>query len=216
LRRVCARERAVEGAGDETQTAGRARIRAPYLAAGVVVVVALVGVVWVLVGSGTTTQPTPGATGAREVRHVAEPAGPNPSASAQMACAPEAQNELASVLGATATLPAAPTWVDHLYSCRYVYPSGTMALSVKELSNRAETTAYFESLRGLLGQSEQLKGVAQGAFVTSDGSLVLRKDYKVLLVDTSGLPVPFGSGFRSRSQVAVGVGVTVLGCWTGA
>ena len=58
--------------------------------------------------------------------------------------------------------------------------------------------------------------MAQGAFVTANGSLVLRKDYKVLFVDTSGLAVPFGSGFKTRSQVAVGVGITVLGCWTGA
>jgi hypothetical protein len=194
--------------------ARRTQRRAQYVVVGVVVVLALAAAVWVLVGSDT--RPTSGPTRASTVRHVAEPAGPNPSASAQMVCASEAQQELASVLGVAGTVLAPPTWVDHLYSCRYVYPDGTMALSVKELSNRSETTAYFESLRGLLGRSEQLKSVAQGAFVTKDGSLVLRKDYKVLYVDTSGLPVPFGSGFRSRSQVAVGVGVTVLGCWTGA
>ena len=192
----------------------RARRRVQYLAAGLFVVLAVTGVSLLLIGSDTT-QPTREPS-ASAVRHVAEPAAPTPSASAQMVCASEAQQEVGSVLGATGTVPAPPTWVDHLYSCRYVYPNGTMALSVKELSNRSETTTYFESLRGLLGQSQQLKTVAQGAFVTKDGSLVLRKDYKVLLVDTSGLPVPFGSGFRSRSQVAVGVGVTVLGCWTGA
>ena len=71
-------------------------------------------------------------------------------------------------------------------------------------------------MRTQLGEAENLSGVAQGAFVTTNGSLVLRKDYKVLLVDTSGLPEPFGSGYKTRDQVAVGVGMTVLGCWTGA
>ena len=91
-----------------------------------------------------------------------------------------------------------------------------MALSVKELKNKAGTAAYFTSLRAQLGESERLPGVAQGAFVTNSGSLVLRKDYKVLFVDTSGLPVPFGSGFQTQGQVAVGAGMTVLGCWNGA
>ena len=162
-------------------------------------------------GSTTPDVGTP-----RRIRHVAQPAGPNPSESAQMVCAPEAQSELASALGATTTAVTEPTWVDHDYSCRYMYPDGSMAMSVKELSSRAETSAYFASLRAQLGEAERLTGVAQGAFVTTNGSLVLRKDYKVLLVDTSGLPEPFGNGYKTRDQVAVGVGMTVLGCWTGA
>jgi len=188
-------------------------MRLQYLAAGLVIVVAFAGGLVFLLGSGSTTS-SPGTP--RTIRHIALPAGPSPSASAQMVCASEAQSELTSALGVAATTVTTPTWVDHLYSCRYVYPAGVIAVSVKELSSRVETTAYFEALRTQLGQSERLKGVAQGAFVTTDGSLVLRKDYKVLLVDTSGLAVPFGTGFKTRSQVAVGVGVTVLGCWTGA
>jgi hypothetical protein len=91
-----------------------------------------------------------------------------------------------------------------------------MVLSVKELSSERETSAYFASLHRMLGQHEQLSGVGQGAFATKDGSLVLRKDYKVLVVDTSGLPDNFGSPPQPRKQIAVGVGITVLGCWTGA
>jgi hypothetical protein len=192
----------------------RQRIRAQYVAAGLVVVLAFAGGAVFLLGGGSSTVPTVGVP--RTVRHVAEPAGPNPSQSAQMVCASEAQRELTTALGVAVTSVTTPTWADHVYSCRYLYPSGAIAVSVKELSSPAETTAYFTTLRAQLGQSQRLKGVAQGAFVTKDGSLVLRKDYKVLFVDTSGLPVPFGSGFATRSQVAVGVGITVLGCWTGA
>jgi hypothetical protein len=192
---------------------GRGGLRSPYVVAAFLVVVALAGG-WFLLGQGgSSTQPR---TGVSSVRHVAQPAGPNPSESAQMVCAPEAQNDLASALGVTSTAVTEPTWVDHLYSCRYLYPDGGMALSVKELSSKAETTAYFKALRAQFGESERLPGVAQGAFVTGNGSLVLRKDYKVLLVDTSGLPEFFGAGYQTRDQVAVGVGVTVLGCWTGA
>ncbi len=193
----------------------RQRTRAQYVAAGALIIIAAAGALLFLRGSSSTTRAT-GAAAPTSVRHIAQPAGPNPSASAQMVCAPEAQRELTTALGVTATAVTTPTWVDHVYSCNYAYPTGVIAVSVKELSSRAETAAYFASLHGQLGESQHLKGVAQGAFVTKDGSLVLRKDYKVLLVDTTRLPVPFGSGFSTRAQVAVGVGITVLGCWTGA
>jgi hypothetical protein len=195
---------------------GRGRLRALYVAGALLVVVALAGAWLVFAGGGSTTQPEPQQTGASAVRHVAQPAGRNPSESARMVCAAEAQKDLASALGVATTAVTDPTWVDHLYSCNYVYPDGAMTLSVKELSSRTATTGYFNSLRARLGEAEHLSGVAQGAFLTTSGSLVLRKDYKVLLVDTSGLPQPFGSVFKTRDQVAVGVGTTVLGCWTGA
>jgi len=192
----------------------RQRLRVQTIVAAlVIVVVAAGGAVFFLTGgSSTSSSPVP----ARPVRHVAEPAGPTPSESARMVWAPEAQRELATALGVEPTTVTTPSWVDHVYSCRYVYPAGVMPVSVKELSSRAETTAYFDALQAQYGLSQHLKGVAQGAFVTANGSLVLRKDYKVLFVDSSALSVPFGQGFKTRAQVAVGVGLTVLGCWTGA
>ena len=194
----------------------RARMRLPFLIAGVVVAVGLTGLLVLVLGGGSTTRSASQPTGVSNLGHVALPAGANPSVSAQMVCAPEAQKDLASALGTVPIAVSEPTWADQVYSCRYMYQEGTMGLSVKELKNKAGTSAYFESLRAQLGESERLPGVAQGAFVTNSGSLVLRKDYKVLFVDTSGLPVPFGSGFQTQGQVAVGVGVTLLGCWTGA
>jgi hypothetical protein len=79
-----------------------------------------------------------------------------------MVCGPEAINDLTQALGA-ATTPTAPTWADHVYSCNYIFPDGTMTVSVKELSNRATTSAYFAGLRTQLGEREALSGVAQGA-----------------------------------------------------
>jgi hypothetical protein len=169
---------------------------------------------WLLL---TGDSSTPRSTSALSTtRHVALPAGPTPSQSAQMVCAPEAQKDIAKFVGVSAATVTTPTWQDHLYSCRYAYSNGSVGLSVKELSNKGETSAYFSSLQAQLGQQRRLKGFGQGAFVTTTGSLVLRKDYKVLLVDTSGLPSQFGSPPQARKDVAIGVALTVLGCWTGA
>jgi hypothetical protein len=142
------------------------------------------------------------------------PAGPHPSKIAQVVCQKEAQTDINSALGERATV-STPTWVDHLYSCRYGYPSGSMELSIKELSSKDQTTAYFDGLATRMGKVRDLQGLGQGAFQTTDGSVVVRKDWKVLLVDTSGLPAQFGVPPTSSGDVAVTVGDVILGCWEG-
>ena len=132
-----------------------------------------------------------------------------------MVCAPEAQQDLGSALGAPTTAVTTPTWADHVYSCRYMYPDGTMALSVKELSNGTETTNYFESIKRKYGTIDDLNGVGQGAWVLKNGDVVVRKDYKVLLVDVTGIPGDFAPAMR-RSDVAVSIGSVIMSCWTGA
>ena len=142
----------------------------------------------------------------------AEPARATPSAAAKMVCAHEAQNELAAVIGVRTTQPVVPTWTDHIYSCRYTYHKAVMVLSVKELSNKTETDGYFTSLKHRLGQAQDL---GESAFTTKNRSLVVRKDYKVLLVDISGLPGRFGDPLSSRGKIAIRVGATIMNCWTG-
>jgi len=142
------------------------------------------------------------------------PAGANPSAIAVEVCARDAVSEIDSALGEKASV-STPTWVDHRYSCRYRYADGSIELSVKELSSWAETLQYFDSLATSLGKSRDLTGLGQGAFQTTDGSVVVRKDWKVLLVDSSGLPAQFGVPPTSSGDVAVTVGDVILGCWAG-
>ncbi len=151
----------------------------------------------------------------RATVHIAQPARAVPSASAKMICARNAQTEVAAVLGVRTTQPVVPTWTDHIYSCRYTYKNAAMVLSVKELSSKTETDAYFTSLARRLGQTERLT-LGQGGFTTKNHSVVVRKDYKVLLVDISALPARFGVPPGSRGDTAVNVAATIMSCWTGA
>ena len=146
----------------------------------------------------------------------AEAIGDNPSQSAKMVCEPEAQRDIAEGIGVTPTQVTSPTWVDRVYACNYVYPGGVISLSVKELGDLSATVSYFDQLGSRLGERPDPPALGDGAFVTSDGSVVVRKDYKVLDVDISHLPVQFGDPLQDRSAVAVSVATTVMGCWVGA
>jgi hypothetical protein len=144
-------------------------------------------------------------------------AGPNPSVSAQMVCG-EAKKEIAeSAVGVDTVRPLAPKWADHVYSCDYVYKGGAkMTLSVKEMSSVSETTSYFDALGARLGRGARLEGLGEGAYQTTKGSVVVRKDYRVLLVDTSHLPAQFGRPPAARIDVAISVAATIMSCWVGA
>jgi hypothetical protein len=143
-----------------------------------------------------------------------EPAGSRPSPISKMVCSDEAQREIAAPLGVTAVVDAT-VWSGHRYSCRYGYPEGSFVLSVQELSSWAQTLAYYRSLGTQLGMTQTLDGLGEGAFSTRDGSVVVRKDWKVLLVDVSGLPPQFGVPPTSSADVAVTVADVILACWSG-
>ncbi len=132
-----------------------------------------------------------------------------------MVCAPKAQHDLGEVLGVTTTTVSDPTWADDRYSCRYEYTDGVITLSVKELSSWAQTLAYFRGLGVELGHGATFPNLGQGAFQTTDGSVVVRKDWKVLLVDVSGLPAHFGEPPTTSGEVAVTVADAILSCWAG-
>jgi hypothetical protein len=157
---------------------------------------------------------TPTTTAKAALDQTPLPAGRAPSHLAVMVCLPHAQHEIEEVLGVTATIEHR-TWQHHLYTCRYDYPDGTMVLSIKELSSWNQTEAYFHGLGAVLGDTGSLGNLGQGAFRTSNGDVVVRKDWKVLLVDTTGLPATFGKPPTSRSAVAFTVADLILECWSG-
>jgi hypothetical protein len=142
------------------------------------------------------------------------PAGPVPSSIATMVCKTKAQGEINQALGVTASVTTR-SWIEHDYSCPYVYPDGRFVLSVKELSSWPQTLGYFHSLGNQLGVTRRLPNLGQGAFQTHNGSVVVRKDWKVLLVDVAGLPPQFGQPPTGSGDVAVTVAVVILGCWAG-
>lgn len=91
-----------------------------------------------------------------------------PSKIATMICRYEAIQEIGSALGVKATV-SAPTSADHLYSCQYGYPTGSMVLSVKGLSSWGQTKAYFEQLARQMGVARTIQNLGQGAFQTTNG-----------------------------------------------
>lgn len=167
-------------------------------------------------GPSTSTTATP--SGPTTTVHVAHPVSTKPSVSAKMICETEAEKDIYEQATGVKTLSVTtPTWVDHVYSCTYVYPGGAkMTLSVKEVSNADETTAYFDSLGTQLGKTKDIPQLGQGAFQVANGSVVVRKDFKVLLIDITKLPAQFGVPSDTRGDVAINVGEAIMGCWTGA
>ncbi len=168
-------------------------------------------------GPGTTTGTNAGPSTTVHIKKAAENV---PSESAKMICAAEAQKDIyEGAVGVKTVQPVTGKWdlATHTYSCDYVYPNGALiALSVREMSSDAETTAYFDELRTKLGHTGEPIPLGQGGFTTTNGSAVVRKDYKVLLVDVSKLPAQFGVPADTRANVALNVASTIMGCWTGA
>jgi hypothetical protein len=138
-----------------------------------------------------------------------------PSKSAKMVCATEAQEDIAGTLRVKPTTVTTPTWNNSVYSCQYVYPNGPVTLSVKELRNGAATGRYFEKLGKTLDRRPGKVALGGDAFTARDGSVVVRKDFKVLDVDISQLTGKLGTPPMDPPIIALNIAATVMGCWTG-
>jgi mevalonate pyrophosphate decarboxylase len=194
---------------------GRRRLAAAVAAAAVAVVA----------GGCAAGRTAPATAAARNAsgtpaagRSAASPSaafGAAPSESAKMICEPEAADEIAAALGVRASQPPSATWADQVYSCRYTYAVGTMVLSIKELSDEADTTAYYTAAQNSLPSHTAILVLGQNGFVGPDGTTYVRKDFKVLRVDVSMLPDPFGKPPASHSDAAFLVAAVIMSCWTG-
>ena len=132
-----------------------------------------------------------------------------------MICSTEAQEDIAASLGVTAKV-SAPTWVDHVYACNYVYRNAMFKLAVTELSSSTQTTAAYNAFATRLGRSPEIVNFGDGAFLTTNGSVIVRKDFKVLEIDVSLLPPRFGQPPQDRADVALSIAATVMACWPGS
>jgi hypothetical protein len=133
-----------------------------------------------------------------------------------MVCESEAEGDITALLGVPPDRVEPPSWSDSLYSCRYDYPGGSFLLSVKELPDEQATARYFQDLDVRLGNVGLLDGLGEGGFMTSNGSVVTRKDFKVLVVDASALPRTLGRWSLNPAAVARTVATAIIGCWTGS
>jgi hypothetical protein len=133
-----------------------------------------------------------------------------------MICKPEAIAEIAAALGVETSVPPVASWSDHVYSCRYVYPTGVMVLSVKELPDDAVTSAYYAAAQHSLPSYTPLVVLGLQGFAGPDGSLFVRKDFKVLHVDVAAMPSHIGDPSRTRADAAFIVAAVIMSCWTGS
>jgi len=79
----------------------------------------------------------------------------------------------------------------------------------------ARLTDRLAAMAVASGKARDLPNLGQAAFQEPDGSVVVRKDWKVLVVDITGLPAQFGVPPTSSGDVAVTVADVILGCWAG-
>jgi hypothetical protein len=139
-----------------------------------------------------------------------------PSVSALMVCSTEAQADIEEAIGVRVSSSPTSTFADHLFTCDYPYPGGTIVLTVKDLPDKASTDAYYSRALSTVSKPRELPGLGEGAFSDDKGTVYVRKDYKVLRVDATALPVSFGQPPHTRDVIAVAVAAALMLCWTGA
>ncbi len=176
----------------------------------------------VLAGCATTTaaSQTPASTHSSAVTSSAPatstpPAAGTPSDTAKMVCGPQIQGSVKQALSLATLAAPKPTWQNSQYSCVYQLPMGPMTLSVKQSANDAAADAYFAKIRSGFGKTETMIGLGKASYGTNDGIVVVVKDDKTLVVDTTKLPAVFGAQGQKRSDLAYEIASDVLGCWTG-
>lgn len=163
--------------------------------------------------SASVTRESNDAAIAQEQAHPSPP-GKNPDKSAQMICSEKLELATAKALGVTAVITE-PRWHNDLYSCSFVYPNGSIHLSLKELGSKAQTVAYFNHQKTILGNAGNVEGLGEGAFQPPNGSMVVYKAWGVLTVNVADLPANFGVPATLRSDVSYTVADLIVACWEG-
>jgi hypothetical protein len=138
-----------------------------------------------------------------------------PSPQAEMVCQPEAQQDIQDLIGVVPTKVGPIQYANHTTTCRYDYADGAFTLVVEDLPNDITTTKTYDALAGKLGKVQTIDLPDAQAFSTNDGSVVMRRDFKVMLVDVTQLPATFGNPPSPRADAARLIMKAVLNCWVG-
>lgn len=154
----------------------------------------------------TTTPPPPGSTPAAK-EAAAKVQGQDPAAEV---CSSMTQKNVANQL-ASGTIKGTPkaTKSGNVTACDYTIGDGRLVMSVHEEATNAAAEGLFAKMRQEGGAITQVRLLGTDAFTQADGSTVTLKDAKVLVVDTSRLPVG-----NDRKQISQSLSFQILACWT--
>ena len=147
-----------------------------------------------------------------------EKAKPTPSKSAKMVCQKEVARRdrverSASQRRGSRRPPG--TRPQHLYSCTYVYPEREdRAVGEGDVERDGDHRVLQQHREEVTAPIQSLIGLGQGAWVLKNSDVVVRKDYKVLLVNVEGIPAQFSPLMKS-SDAAINIASVIMGCWKG-
>jgi hypothetical protein len=183
---------------------------------------ALLGAVLVvLVSAGCaasrpTAQPTAAATTTADPSSAAAQyaSGTVPDA-ARMICSDEIRKQVAGALGLDAVPTPQDSWAEHVYTCTYALPVGTLVLSVTVAPSDDAAVSELDAQRAQHGAVHPEQGLGEQAFSAPTGVVVAVKDNMVLVVDATALPDDLGPGRQRRITVARLLAAGVFACWTG-
>ena len=147
---------------------------------------------------------------------AAQYASPTPPASAQMICSDEIRSQVKGALGLDSTPTPQSAWADHVYTCTYAVPMGTLVLAVTVAPSIDAAGAQLDALRAQVGAADPEEGFGERAYSAPAGVLVAVKDNLVLTVDATALPDDLGAGHQRRIDVVRLLAAGVFACWTGA
>jgi len=147
---------------------------------------------------------------------AAQYASPTPPASAQMICSDEIRSQVKGALGLDSTPTPQSAWADHVYTCTYAVPTGTLVLAVTVAPSVDAAGEQLDALRAQVGAADPEEGFGERAYSSPAGVLVAVKDNLVLTVDATALPDDLGAGHQRRIDVVRLLAAGVFACWTGA
>jgi hypothetical protein len=147
---------------------------------------------------------------------AAQYASPTAPASAQMICSDEIRSQVTGALGLDSTPTPQSAWADHVYTCTYAVPMGTLVLAVTVAPSVAAAGAQLDARRAQVGAADPEEGFGERAYSAPGGVLVAVKDNLVLTVDATALPDDLGAGHQRRIDVVRLLAAGVFACWTGA
>ena len=138
-----------------------------------------------------------------------------PPDAAEMVCSDEIRRQVKGALGLDSTPTPQSDWADHVYTCTYAVPMGTLVLAVTVTPSVDAAGAQLDALRARFGAGDPEQGFGERAYSAPAGVLVAVKDNLVLTIDATTLPDDLGAGHQRRIDVVRLLAAGVFACWIG-